>query len=200
MSLSKMLVERRNELAISLRDLSEQTGLSHTFIRDIEKEKYAPSLQNAVKLAVALDLNLQEVIIKTFQFRQRQALMELLTVCHEHHVEIPYSNWVRSSLPIEPLCSTGSRLHDAALQVSQALYQEADSTTAAKKLSCISEIASAAHEDVVYDILPTVANTLNVWYQTCSEDQAKLMTRRFFEVLNNQIVSYHREEEDTDDE
>lgn len=185
--LSTMLTERRNELGISLRELSEKTGLSHTFIRDIEKEKYAPSLENAVKLAAALELDIQRVVVSTFQFHQRLALLDLIKVCHEHGVEIPYEQWVQSSLPIQSLGLSSSIVHDAAKQIALKIYSDGHALSAEKKLALFEAISQGVYADVVYDVLPTIADTVNVMGRVFGHSEATQRVDSFLKEMNEQI-------------
>jgi transcriptional regulator with XRE-family HTH domain len=56
MTLGQALKKARTNKGQSLRELAKVTGLSHSFISDIEHGLSKPSIDNLVKLSVALDV------------------------------------------------------------------------------------------------------------------------------------------------
>ena len=49
--------ERREQLGISQKELSEKVGISQSFLCDIEQGRSKPSIDTAVKLADALNIS-----------------------------------------------------------------------------------------------------------------------------------------------
>ena len=49
--------ERREQLGISQKELSEKVGISQSFLCDIEQGRSKPSIDTAVKLADGLDIS-----------------------------------------------------------------------------------------------------------------------------------------------
>lgn len=56
MSVRHMIKQRRHKLELSLREVGEKTGLSTSYICDLEKGRVSPSLSSYIKLCRALDV------------------------------------------------------------------------------------------------------------------------------------------------
>lgn len=54
MTIGQRLKQQREELNISLRKLSEMTGIPTSSIRDYENDKYDPPISKTLKLSIAL--------------------------------------------------------------------------------------------------------------------------------------------------
>lgn len=163
MNIAKMIKEKRSQLGMSYRQLSEQSGVSHTYIRDLEQEKYAPSFENAAKICTALDLDMKDAIIQTYQAHIRLTLFELIEICQRYNVDIPYEDWVKTNLPLQPLGIDKTKLQDAAFEIVTDMYQENRSNTAENKLILIKEIAKNQHDQIAYDVLPDLMEAVNVF-------------------------------------
>lgn len=149
LELEILLKSKRKELGLSFRELSELTGLSHTYIRDIEMGKYSPSFENALKLSGVLDINPKEFIIKTYKSMFKQTLIDLIDICQKYRVDLSYNEWVAAGFPIEPLSnSLGSQLHKLAGEIAEMLYQEKNENLYSIKTSFIKEIGSPVYNYV----------------------------------------------------
>ena len=49
--------ERREELDLSQKELAEKAGISHSFLCDIEQGRSKPSIDTALKIAEALNID-----------------------------------------------------------------------------------------------------------------------------------------------
>lgn len=56
MSVKHMIKQRRHKLELSLREVGEKTGLSTSYISDLERGRVSPSLPSYIKLCRALDV------------------------------------------------------------------------------------------------------------------------------------------------
>lgn len=57
MSVQRMIKQRRMKLELSLREVGELTGLSTSYISDLERGRVSPSLPTYIKLCKALGVN-----------------------------------------------------------------------------------------------------------------------------------------------
>lgn len=158
-----MIKEKRSKLGISYRQLSEQSGVSHTYIRDIEQERYAPSFENAAKICTALDLDMKDVIIQTYQAHIRLALFELIEISQKYNADILYEDWVKTNLPLQPLGIDKTKLQDAAFEIITDMYQENRSKTAENKLKLMKEIAKSQHDPIAYNVLPDLMESVSMF-------------------------------------
>lgn len=163
MNIAKMIKEKRSKLGISYRQLSEQSGVSHTYIRDIEQERYAPSFENAAKICTALDLDMKDVIIQTYQAHIRLALFELIEISQKYNADIPYEDWVKTNLPLQPLGIDKTKLQDAAFEIITNMYQENRSQTAENKLELMKKIAKSQHDPIAYNVLPDLMESVSMF-------------------------------------
>lgn len=72
--------KKRKELRYSLRELSEITGISASFLAEVEKGNRNPSDENLIKISNALEINLNLEILKMLERR-----LELFTTEEERH-------------------------------------------------------------------------------------------------------------------
>ena len=63
--IGKMISEKRREKSLTQARVSEITGLSRNYISDIEKGRYAPSVDALSKLAKCLNLDLNFLLPMT---------------------------------------------------------------------------------------------------------------------------------------
>ncbi len=56
-----LLKEKRKERKLTLAQLSERTGISTTHINDIENNIKEPSISMLIRIAKALDLNVEDL-------------------------------------------------------------------------------------------------------------------------------------------
>ena len=63
--IGKMVSEKRREKSLTQARVSEITGLSRNYISDIEKGRYAPSVDALSKLAKCLNLDLNFLLPMT---------------------------------------------------------------------------------------------------------------------------------------
>lgn len=61
---SNIIKNKRLEMNLSLRDLGELSDLDHSYIGRLEKGSSLPSRETVVKLAKALDLSVEELLVK----------------------------------------------------------------------------------------------------------------------------------------
>lgn len=184
MNISEMIQSRRKQLGLSLRELSERTKVSHTYIRDVENGKYAPSFDNALKLSKELDLDLKQMVIETYQSQLRQTLFQLIETCHKFELSIPYEQWVKSNLPIQPLSQESTKIHDAAFEIASLLYQEKRRHVLENKLALLKTLAENADEKLIYDILPQIINTISISSKVHGIPSTRKKVATFIDELN----------------
>lgn len=166
MNLPELIKHRRTTMGLSYRELSEKTGVSHTYIRDVENGKYVPSFENAAKLSQILELDMKDVIVQTYQSQLRQTLLELIETCHKHEVTIPYAEWVKSNLPLQPLNEDRTKIHDTAFEIASSLYEENRNHVMPDKLNAIKALAKGHHDKLIYETLPDIIAQLTVTMKT----------------------------------
>ena len=64
------------------------------------KRLYKTSFDTTMKLAKAMEMNPNSIIVETYQSQLRHILLEFIKVCHENNVRIPYEEWVKTNLPL----------------------------------------------------------------------------------------------------
>ncbi|MFL0363154.1 helix-turn-helix domain-containing protein [Pseudobacillus sp. 179-B 2D1 NHS] len=153
MSISKMISQRREELKLSYRELGERIGISHTYIRDVEKEKFVPSFEKVIQIANGLDLPLEKVIIETYRDQVKNLLLEMINLSYDHHINLSFNDWLQGGLPIKPLNSEETAIKDFALEMAQLLYKEEDTEYAELKMKVIKLIANDKYAKYVISIL-----------------------------------------------
>lgn len=184
MNLSQELRNRRNELNLTLRQLAEKTGISHTHISEIENEKCVPSFDTAMKLAKALDINPNSIIVDTYQKQLRNILLEFIKVCHENNVRIPYEEWVKTNLPLQPLSLNENIIFDASLEIATKLYQQADKSSADAKLALIQQLIETDANASVIQLLINLIEPLNQAVLLLGKITVNKETNKFIEELN----------------
>ncbi|WP_051681334.1 helix-turn-helix domain-containing protein [Virgibacillus alimentarius] len=194
MNFAESVKNNRTKLGLSYRKLSEETGISHSHIRDIENGKYTPSFDKAIKLANALDINTQDVIITTYQAQFRDQIYELIKTCDEYKVSIPYKEWVNSNLPIQPISEDRTKLHDIAFKIAEPLYSESNKQVLNKKLEFIDYISNSQFNTFTYEDtirlmemmhktsliqgIPVAKNRVNGFMQKLEEENETIMNNR----------------------
>ena len=113
----ELFKEGRKQKNMSLRALAEKTGISHSHLRDIENGKYRASMENSIMIAEALGLDKREVLIQSCQAALRENLSEMVKMCHNHQIKLPFDVWEKSGLPIlhsgiEDLITGAARIAD----------------------------------------------------------------------------------------
>lgn len=161
MHFAEMIKKARASLGLSYRKLSEETGISHSHIRDIENGKYTPSFDNAIKLASALDINIKDVVVSTYQLQLQNLLFELIEICDQQEIAIPYKEWINSNLPIQPIGIDRTKLHDLAFRIAEPFYTESNEQVLNKKLELLDYISYSKCHSFVYDDAPELLETLN---------------------------------------
>lgn len=63
MTLAETLKSKRKDKNITLNKLSEMTGLSVSFISDVENNRRIPSVSNLVRLATELEFSIDEIYL-----------------------------------------------------------------------------------------------------------------------------------------
>lgn len=184
MNISEMIKQKRSEMGLSFRQLSEKTGVSHTYIRDVENGKYAASFDNAIKIAQVLDLELQNVIVETYQSQLRGILFELIETCHKCQVRIPFDEWVKSNLPLQPLGTESNQIHDTASEIARHLYQEQNQRRANKKLELIKTVVDSNYDPSVYPLVPDLLNSLDIAVKFMGFPNVKAEVENFIQHLN----------------
>lgn len=64
-TIGEFIKEKRLETELSLREASIRAGISHTHIRDIERDSSVPSFELAMKLLRAYSVNMVEFLTET---------------------------------------------------------------------------------------------------------------------------------------
>ncbi|WP_338463060.1 helix-turn-helix domain-containing protein [Brevibacillus borstelensis] len=182
--MSQELRSRRNELNLTLRQLAEKTGVSHTHISEIENGKCAPSFETTMKLAKSLDMNPNSIVVDTYQSQLRQMLLEFIKVCHENNIRIPYEQWVRTNLPLQPLSLDENIVHDVSLEIATKLYQQADKSTAELKLALIKQLLETKTDASVIQLLINLIQPLYQAELLLGKITVNAETKKFIEELN----------------
>ncbi|MGE7274387.1 helix-turn-helix domain-containing protein [Brevibacillus panacihumi] len=182
--MSQELRNRRNELNLTLRQLAEKTGVSHTHISEIENGKCAPSFETTMKLAKSLDMNPNSIVVDTYQSQLRQMLLEFIKVCHENNIRIPYEQWVKTNLPLQPLSLDENIVHDASLEIATKLYQQADKSTAELKLALIIQLLETKTDASVIQLLINLIQPLYQAELLLGKITVNAETKKFIEELN----------------
>ncbi|MGG0886829.1 helix-turn-helix domain-containing protein [Brevibacillus parabrevis] len=182
--MSQELRNRRNELNLTLRQLAEKTGVSHTHISEIENGKCAPSFETTMKLAKSLDMNPNSIVVDTYQSQLRQMLLEFIKVCHENNIRIPYEQWVKTNLPLQPLSLDENIVHDASLEIATKLYQQADKPTAELKLALIKQLLETKTDASVIQLLINLIQPLYQAELLLGKITVNAETKKFIEELN----------------
>ncbi|WP_299089792.1 helix-turn-helix transcriptional regulator [uncultured Metabacillus sp.] len=162
MTFSQKVKRKRSDLGLSLRQLSEKTGISHAHISDIEKEKHPPSFEASLKLAKALELDIKDIIIETYQAQLRQSLMDLVKTCHENNIRIPYEEWVKSNLPMQPLGTDESKISDAAFKIATALFNDSNQFSVEEKINLLTAISASSNQGTVYTFLQRLLEPISI--------------------------------------
>ncbi|MBT2215688.1 helix-turn-helix domain-containing protein [Virgibacillus dakarensis] len=186
MNFSEMIKTARAKLGLSYRKLSEQTGISHSHIRDIENGKHSPSFDNAVVLANALDINIKEVIISTYQSQLRGVLFDLIETCDKYEITIPYNEWIKSNLPIQPLGIEKTELHESAFKIAESLYSETNEQKLNKKLEFIDSISNSNYHSYVYSEVPELLEAINTTTQVQGIPKTNLMVSNFIKEVERE--------------
>ncbi|MBB6214775.1 transcriptional regulator with XRE-family HTH domain [Anaerosolibacter carboniphilus] len=61
--ISNVIKEARTTKKYSLRKLAKLTGLSHSFLGDIESGRTRPKYENLIKIITVLDIPLEEIFL-----------------------------------------------------------------------------------------------------------------------------------------
>ncbi|CUH95913.1 hypothetical protein P22_1999 [Propionispora sp. 2/2-37] len=69
--IGKAVRDKRQEKGLTQVQLSQQSGVARSYIADIEKGRYAPSVKTLTKLARVLDLDLNFLLINDGNTSQR---------------------------------------------------------------------------------------------------------------------------------
>lgn len=195
MNMAELIKNRRTELGLSLRQLSEKTELSHSHIRDIENGKYSLSIENAVKIAKVLELNVQEIIILAYQSLLNQTLFELIDSCNKNNVRIPFDTWVKSNLPMQPLGADETKINDAAFIIATALYKEPNKDAVKTKIEFMETIASPYYDHDVISLVQKTLDPLSIVCKLLGTEKAKDIVNKFKAAMNGEIQRLIENEE-----
>ncbi|KGX84840.1 helix-turn-helix domain-containing protein [Pontibacillus litoralis] len=196
MNFATVVKEKRAEANLSYRKLSEETGISHSHIRDIENGKHTPSFENAIKLASTLDINVRDVVVSTYQTQLRNLLFELIKTCDDYNVSIPYDVWVKSNLPMDPMGTEKMKLHDKAFEIVESLYNEKNENALTSKLEVIEWIARnpTTYSSIYKSVIPfieTVEDTSGIH----GLPKAQSEVDQFIDTLQEKNVNYGKGDE-----
>ncbi|MBA9085967.1 transcriptional regulator with XRE-family HTH domain [Fontibacillus solani] len=147
MDIAELIKINRKKMELSYRELAEKTGISHTYIRDVENNKYAPSLENAQKLATELGLDMKEIIVLTFQAQTRLTMIEMMSACYKYNIKIPYDLWLKAGLPLQSLNQEDTNVHDAIMNVAVSLMSTENAHGLASQSSLLNELMAIEHND-----------------------------------------------------
>ncbi|WP_018750391.1 helix-turn-helix domain-containing protein [Paenibacillus sanguinis] len=153
MDIAELFKTNRKKLELSYRELAEKTGISHTYIRDVENNKYAPSLENAQKLATELGLDMKEIIVLTFQAQTRLTMIELMSACYKYDIKIPYDLWLKAGLPLQSLNQADTNVHDAIMNVAVSLMSIKNAEELALHSSLLEEFMAIEHNETISSAL-----------------------------------------------
>jgi transcriptional regulator with XRE-family HTH domain len=186
----------RKKKELSYRELSEMTGVSHTYIRDIENGKYAPSFENAEKLAKALDIDMEQIIILTYQAQFRQILLDLISACHKYQVKIHYDEWLKKSLPLQPLSRDDTSIHDFAVKTLNQLHLINDPVELRERINLMNWLSSTAYDRQMYDIFSELMVFIRMYFEHFGPQAAMKKIEPFLTELKNEILEEPRRKKD----
>lgn len=188
MNIAEAIKKARVDSNLSYRKLSDITGISHSHIRDIENGKYTPSFESAVTLAKALEINIRDIILSSYQAQLRQLLFELIETCDNNSIELSYNDWIQSNLPIQPLGVDKTKLQDTAFKIAQSLYSEPQENLLDKKLNTMDYIAKNSLHPALYEGLINTIDSLIV----TTHVQNALKVKEKLEHFNLEIENENR--------
>lgn len=122
-NLGAMIRDRRNELNLSLRELASMTNSSFSYIREIEVGNVLPEPKTVLKLAKALEMDIQPVLKATYKAQAQAILSEYINICYENGVSLSYEDLLMSGLPMLPLDNntTSDEILNCIIKLSNAL-------------------------------------------------------------------------------
>jgi transcriptional regulator with XRE-family HTH domain len=196
MNVADLIKSRRTKKELSYRELSEMTGVSHTYIRDIENGKYAPSFENAEKLAKALDIDMEQIIFLTYQAQFRQTLLDLITACHKYQVKIHYDEWLKTSLPLQPLNRDDTTIHDFAVKTLNDLHLINDPVELQERISLMNWLSSTAYNRQLYELFSEFLAFINMYFEHFGLQATIEKAEPFLNGLKKEILEETRRKKD----
>jgi len=152
MSLGESIKLRRHILKISLRELAEKIGVSHTTVDKYEKSKLVPDSQSLIKLSKILQVPIasllrpenQQIQLNQIAFRSKKMLKR-----DEKQINAETKEWLERYLQIESL--TGRpRIFEMPAGFPRAVSSFEDAETAAKDLRMAWDLGTVPIENLTY--------------------------------------------------
>lgn len=183
MNIADLIKSKRVKMELSYRELSEKTGVSHTYIRDVETGKYAPSFENAEKLANVLGIEMEQIVLLTYQAQFRQSLFDLISTCHKYNVKMPYDKWLETSLPLQPLNREDTMIHDFAMSTLNRLHNIADQHELTDRIKLLTELSSLQYNHQIFSCISDILHMITVTLLKSGNDQTEDMLEQISKVL-----------------
>ncbi|MGF9911575.1 helix-turn-helix transcriptional regulator [Paenibacillus ehimensis] len=183
MNIADLIKSKRVKMELSYRELSEKTGVSHTYIRDVETGKYAPSFGNAEKLANVLGIEMEQIVLLTYQAQFRQSLFDLISTCHKYNIKIPYDKWLETSLPLQPLNREDTVIHDFAMSTLNRLHNIADQSELSDRIKLLSELSSLQYNHQIFSCISDILHMITVTLLKSGNNQTEDMLEQISKVL-----------------
>jgi len=198
MNVADLIKSKRKTKELSYRELSEMTGVSHTYIRDVENGKYAPSFENAEKLAKALDIDMEQIIILTYQAQFRQILLDLITACHKYQVKIHYDEWLKTSLPLQPLSRDDTFIHDFAVKTLNQLHLINDPVELQERINLMNWLSLTAYDRQMYELFSDLLAFTRIHSEHFGPQATIKKAEPFLNELKKEILEESRRREKDD--
>jgi transcriptional regulator with XRE-family HTH domain len=183
MNIADLIKSKRVKMELSYRELSEKTGVSHTYIRDVETGKYAPSFENAEKLANVLGIEMEQIVLLTYQAQFRQSLFDLISTCHRYNVKMPYDKWLETSLPLQPLNREDTMIHDFAMSTLNRLHNIADQHELTDRIKLLTELSSLQYNHQIFSCISDILHMITVTLLKLGNDQTEDMLEQISKIL-----------------
>jgi len=183
MNIADLIKSKRVKMELSYRELSEKTGVSHTYIRDVETGKYAPSFENAEKLANVLGIEMEQIVLLTYQAQFRQSLFDLISTCHKYNIKIPYDKWLETSLPLQPLNREDTVIHDFAMSTLNGLHNIADQSELTDRIKLLSELSSLQYNPQIFSCISDILHMITVLLLKSGNKPTEEMIQQISKIL-----------------
>lgn len=86
---TQLIKSQRDKKGYSLRQLAKATGVSHTYLSDIEKGKFAVSLDVGLAICEVLDIDIEVCIHYIYEIEHERLVKHIEEVCDEWYDKIP---------------------------------------------------------------------------------------------------------------
>jgi len=186
-NIAELIKSKRTAKELSYRELSELTGVSHTYIRDVEMGKYAPSFENAEKLAKVLGIEIEQIVLLIYQSQMRQTLFDLITACHKYQIKLTYDEWLKTSLPLQPLNQDNQSINDFAVNVLNRLHLIANQEELKHRLNLLSEINSLDYDQEIFNLISDIVAVIHVTSKLADTKYTVHKFQPLLDELKNEI-------------